>query len=438
VNLNTMMQVRQQLWQCFTRSADALFELADALSCESAARSLPELSLSPAFRRKWASVYEALEDGRIEQESWSEVWTQALLAQHPGPVWISLDSTSIARPEAETSPDRGMIYVPNLPHASKPVSVGWQFSTLMLLPDTPSSWGAILSQRRIDSDETAIAVGIEQVEGVRALLPAPVRLLADRWYVTGPFLQACKRVQIAALIRLKRNRKLYRPAPAHQAGKRGAPRKDGDLFQGSRPETWGEPDATWSGTDWRGHPISVQAWHHLHVRQARDIDVTVFRVLRERAKDSRRDPRESWFVWVGEEPLALSEVVATYRHRFSHEHTYRFLKQDLFWTKARVRTPEQFERWSLIVATAMNALVLAREFGQASFRPWENRREVVTPRQVRRCMSAILAQLGTPARAPKPRGKSPGRAKGYRPEKAPRFQVVRKTKPMPKKRQKSA
>ncbi len=105
-----MMQVRQQLWQCFTRSADALFELADALSCESAARSLPELSLSPAFRRKWASVYEALEDGRIEQESWSEVWTQALLAQHPGPVWISLDSTSIARPEAETSPDRGMIY----------------------------------------------------------------------------------------------------------------------------------------------------------------------------------------------------------------------------------------------------------------------------------------------------------------------------------------
>jgi hypothetical protein len=438
VNLNTMMQVRQQLWQCFTRSADALFELADALSCESAARSLPELSLSPAFRRKWASVYEALEDGRIEQESWSEVWTQALLAQHPGPVWISLDSTSIARPEAETSPDRGMIYVPNLPHASKPVSVGWQFSTLMLLPDTPSSWGAILSQRRIDSDETAIAVGIEQVEGVRALLPAPVRLLADRWYVTGPFLQACKRVQIAALIRLKRNRKLYRPAPAHQAGKRGAPRKDGDLFQGSRPETWGEPDATWSGTDWRGHPISVQAWHHLHVRQARDIDVTVFRVLRERAKDSRRDPRESWFVWVGEEPLTLSEVVATYRHRFSHEHTYRFLKQDLFWTKARVRTPEQFERWSLIVATAMNALVLAREFGQASFRPWENRREVVTPRQVRRCMSAILAQLGTPARAPKPRGKSPGRAKGYRPEKAPRFQVVRKTKPMPKKRQKSA
>jgi hypothetical protein len=182
----------------------------------------------------------------------------------------------------------------------------------------------------------------------------------------------------------------------------------------------------------------VQAWHHLHVRQARDIDVTVFRVLRQRAKGNRRDPRESWFVWVGEEPLALSEVVATYRHRFSYEHTYRFLKQDLLWTKARVRTPEQFERWSMLVATAMNALVLASRLGQASFRPWENRREVVTPRQVRRCMPAILAQLGTPARPPKPRGKSPGRAKGYRPDKAPRLEVVRKSKPVPEKRQKSA
>lgn len=33
---------------------------------------------------------------------------------HTPAVWLSLDSTSIARPEAETSPDRGMIYVCNL------------------------------------------------------------------------------------------------------------------------------------------------------------------------------------------------------------------------------------------------------------------------------------------------------------------------------------
>ena len=136
MNLNTMMQVRHQIWQCFTQSRDALFELADALTSEAGARSLPELSLSASFRRKWSSVYEALADGRIDTQRWSSIWTQALLANHEGPVWMSVDATSIPRPEAETSPDRGMIYVCNLPHASKPVSVGWQFSTVMLLPET--------------------------------------------------------------------------------------------------------------------------------------------------------------------------------------------------------------------------------------------------------------------------------------------------------------
>jgi hypothetical protein len=146
------------------------------------------------------------------------VWTQALLSQHGGPVWVSIDSTNIARPEAETSPDRGMIYLPNLPHASKPVSVGWQFSTVMLLPEQPSSWGAVLSQRRIKSDETAVSVAISQWESLRALLPESASLLADRWYVTGPFVSACHRLHMPALMRLKRNRKLYRSAPPRCAG----------------------------------------------------------------------------------------------------------------------------------------------------------------------------------------------------------------------------
>jgi hypothetical protein len=209
VNLNTIAQVRHQLWRCFTRSADALFELAEALTCESAAKSLPELSLSPVFRRKWPSIYEALEDGRIESQRWREIWTEALLAEHQGPVWISFDSTSIPRPEAETSPDRGMIYVSNLPHAKRPVSVGWQFSTVRLLPNRRSSWGAALSQERIASSQTAVEVAIAQLEHLRPLLPDEIRVLADRWYPTGPFLSACQGLRVEALMRLKRNRKLY-------------------------------------------------------------------------------------------------------------------------------------------------------------------------------------------------------------------------------------
>jgi hypothetical protein len=324
LNLNIWKQIRQETAGCFERSPDALFELVDARSLEPQARTLPELSLSPSFRRKWPSVYEALEDGRVNQRRWSEIWTQAVLREHQGPVWVSVDSTSIARPEAETSPDRGIIYLPNLPHATRPVSVGWQFSTVMLLPEHPSSWGAILSQRRIPSAETAVLVANQQLEDLRGFLPAGTRVLADRWYATGPFVIACKRHQLSALLRLKRNRKLYRKAPPPVAGKRGAPRKDGDLFQGSRPETWGEPDASWQGIDQHGQPIQVQAWQHLHFRQAREVELTVYRVLRTAAKGTKRDPRESWFVWLGDVALPLEEVVNCYKRRFSHEHTSRF------------------------------------------------------------------------------------------------------------------
>src|SRR6266851_2994047 len=124
------------------------------------------------FERRWPSVYEALQDGRINVERLRSVFVQALLEGKPTAerIWLGIDSSSMQRLEAESSRDRGMIYVPNMPHATKPVSVGWQFSTLMLLPEQPSSWVGILDQRRIASAQTALGVGIEQLRGLPAEL----------------------------------------------------------------------------------------------------------------------------------------------------------------------------------------------------------------------------------------------------------------------------
>jgi hypothetical protein len=117
---------------------------------------------------------------------------------------------------------------------------------------------------------------------------------------------------------------------------------------------------------------------------------------------------------------------ATANGFLNNEHPYRFLKQDLFWTKVRVRTAEQFERRSIVVATAMNQLVVARDLGHALYRPWERRRHVLTSRQIRRVMPAILQQLGTSTRMPKPRGKAPGWPKGRPRSKPARFEVRKK------------
>ena len=440
MHFNTLSQMRQQMYRCFERSRDALFNLSDALLSEPQARSLPELSLSAFFERRWPSVYEALQDGRINVERLRQVFVQALIESKPTeePIWLGMDSSSMQRLEAVKSRDRGMIYVPNMPHATKPVSVGWQFSTLMLLPEQPSSWVGILEQRRIGTDQTAIEVGIEQLRAVLPLISHPVILLADRWYATASFVRACRELGCQALIRLKRNRKLYRAAPPRKEKQRGAPCKHGPLFQGTRPETYGPADAEWEGIDEHGKRVVVSCWKHLHFREAPDVEVSVIRVQREAARDTKRDPRESWFIWTGPTDIPLEQVRTWYRKRFSQEHGYRFLKQDLLWEQAHLRTPEQVERWSWIVACACNQLLLSQHLGQAALRPWESRQRAVTPRQVRRVMPSILSHLGTPAKPPKPRGKSPGWSTGRVRTPAPRFPVVRKPKPVPKTHRKRA
>jgi hypothetical protein len=62
---------RTELHACYTRRADAVFELGDALLCAQAVPSLRHLSLEPVCRRGWGSAYAALASGRINVERWS-------------------------------------------------------------------------------------------------------------------------------------------------------------------------------------------------------------------------------------------------------------------------------------------------------------------------------------------------------------------------------
>lgn len=52
----------------FKQGRDALLNTMDVLSSEIAAHNFPELSLSPLFEQKWASLYEACEDGKIDAD----------------------------------------------------------------------------------------------------------------------------------------------------------------------------------------------------------------------------------------------------------------------------------------------------------------------------------------------------------------------------------
>ncbi len=54
-------QFRQKIYQLLGPAKDATFELMDAVLLTRKPYSFAELSLSPVFRRKWCSLYEALE-----------------------------------------------------------------------------------------------------------------------------------------------------------------------------------------------------------------------------------------------------------------------------------------------------------------------------------------------------------------------------------------
>lgn len=356
MDFNTLRVFRQRFYDTITKAKDSLFNCADALLTQTCAQSFIELSLSPHFERKWPSLYEAFEDGKLDQSALRKLFACfAPLSQNADePVVVAVDASNIVRPQAYTSPDRGCLYVHNLPECDKPITYGWQFSTLALLPTQPSSWCYVLDNSRIDTDHTAGEVAAEQLGALADSLATKrkrVLVVADRYYGSAVFLKALYQSQLTskgqmeALLRIKSDRVFYRSPTAYQAGQRGAPRKDGSRFKCNDQTTHPVADRTYHTCDETadGHSLEVAAWDNLHFKQERNIKVSLIRLTRKAASGKRGDPRISWFVFWGKEAFDLSQVEATYQRRFSLEHTFRFLKQDLLWEKARLRTPAQFE-----------------------------------------------------------------------------------------------
>jgi hypothetical protein len=111
------------------------------------------------------------------------------------------------------------------------------------------------------------------------------------------------------------------------------------------------------------------------------------------------------------------------------EHTIRFWKQTLHWTLPRPRTPEQADRFTWAVAAGYTQLRLARTIVTDLRLPWEQplAPDQLTPERVRRRFRAVQAVVGTPASAPKPHGRSPGRPTGTLRGPAPRYPAIKLT-----------
>jgi hypothetical protein len=441
---------RAELHACYTRRADALFELGDALLCAQTLPSLPHLSLEPVCRRGWGSVYDALSSGRVEVERLRDLLVSSL--PDADPLVFAVDVTTWPRCDAECSPERGFYYHPSRHSAGQPIIAGWAFQWICQLSFDRDSWTAPVDTRRLhpldDSDQQAAVQ-------VRALLgrlgdggPVPL-VVFDAGYDSAQLTLDLAEAPVAVLVRLRSDRCFYADPPPRLPGAGGRPRRHGAKFNCADPTTWPAPTATLVCEDDQYGSVTVQAWAGLHPKQQRHpghgtggprpiVRGTIIRVQVERVPAKTRPPKVLWLWWAGPKGLQLDLDLAwrAYIRRFDLEHTVRFCKQTLGWTTPRPRHPEQADRWTWLVLAAYAQLRLARQVAGDQRLPWERPRPQprLSPLRVRRGFPQLLATLGSPAATPKPSGRSPGRPRGRPSGPATRYPAIKKPAKRPRKK----
>lgn len=430
---NKLIEFRQAVYEhALTRGRDAQFELVDALLLSAPIHSFPILSLCPVFRREWPSAYAAIEDGRQDQE-----WLEGYLVQHlptDGLLVFPLDGTSWPHTAARSMIDRQYVHSASDNGLGSPVVVGHPYSILAWAPERNTSWAPPVSIRRVPSQKTDVEVGVEQVKRLcrdrQAEMHQTLHLIVgDGKYGNHHFLGALKEEPCGVLARMRCDRVLYRLPAAY--GGRGRPRVHGDRFAFKEPETWGQPQETVHLEDGQWGQVRLRRWDGLHARQDANI---AFSVVLVEARRERNKPAQP--LWLAYQPppdqqpddQALADLWCAYQHRWPVEPGIRFRKQYLAWTSPRFQAADACDRWTLLVTVAHWQLFLARELVQDQPLPWQPAQRKLTPERVLRGMGGLFSQIGTPARPPQPRGKSPGWPRGRARTRPQRHPVVKKGK----------
>lgn len=110
------------------------------------------LSQAERFQRKWPSLYEAVEDARLD-----EAWLSKFLAQQvpqrtsaclpwmvrPGP-----------RPRAKTIHDRQYVYQASNDVNGGTIAIGYSYSSLDWIVEPHSGWALLVNEQRVASHQT--------------------------------------------------------------------------------------------------------------------------------------------------------------------------------------------------------------------------------------------------------------------------------------------
>jgi hypothetical protein len=194
------------------------------------------------------------------------------------------------------------------------------------------------------------------------------------------------------------------------------------------PQAWWEPEQTLESLEPKLGRIRLRTWDNLHFRGSPKHPMTLILVERLDTVTGQLKTQPLWLVWVGVQMPPLTEIWQLYLRRFAIEHWYRLAKQTLHWTIPKLSTPEQCERWSDLMPLLTWQLWLAQDLVREIRLPWQKPLPELTPGRVAQSMLPLLIRIGSPAVAPKSRGKSAGWSSGKLRAQRCRYPVVKKGK----------
>ncbi|CAO5040561.1 transposase [Microcystis aeruginosa] len=249
------------------------------------------------------------------------------------PIILAGDHRAYPRLYADTLKDRTFEHRAKV-ISGKPITLGHGYSTIAWIREVEGSWALPLRHERITSHNSPMTKAAFQLRQVCHHLPRRPLSLWDSEYGCAPFLKLTADIPADKIMGLRPNRCLWTAPPATEA-KRGRPRKHGEKFQLSDPETWPTPVEILEIEDPKWGLIEIKHWTNLHFREAADLPMDIILIQRKGMKLSADAAKPIWLACQLEQMLPLQEFCPLYQRRLNIDHwnRSRFAKITLDFTQ---------------------------------------------------------------------------------------------------------
>jgi hypothetical protein len=265
---------RQQTYQMLGKAKDSTFELMDSVMTTRNASCLAEFSLSPLFRRKWPSTYEALSDSRPNRNKLMKRYIEEIPSSSEY-VLLAIDHTAWSRKGAKTLRDRTYEHQAS---SSNSVTVGQGYSTIAWLPKKPGTWALPLRHERITSYEKPISKAAWQLKQVSKQIEQKVLVVLDSEYGNSSWVNQTGEIPVSKLMRIRSNCCLW-SKPNGYSGI-GRPKKHGKKFKVNDPTTWWSANEIVEVDDPKLGKLRISRWDELHFRSSSSYSMSLIQVQR--------------------------------------------------------------------------------------------------------------------------------------------------------------